>query len=168
MWFNFFPYIHRRESEAESQAKLSVLFFAIENKKCTEKRSSEYLYCSSRYFRSWKLFGIPYKEKSLKVSTRETRGADQKREVTSETDLSSKWKMFLQDTTNKEELFSLLTKKVKDFQSPENKDVNITSGENVFLSSGSSGCEDATTRKLRTQELLCMFYTLSIRTQSGS
>ena len=89
--------------------------------------------------------------------------------MTSETNLSSKWKMFLQDTTNKEELFSLLTKKVKDFQSPENKEVNITSGENVFSNSGSSGYElDATTRKLRTQELLCMFYTLSIRTQSGS
>ena len=46
--------------------------------------------------------------------------------------------MFLQDTTNKEELFSLLTEKVKDFQFPENKDVNITSGENVFSSSKSS------------------------------
>ena len=33
----------------------------------------------------------------------------------SETNLSSKWKMFLENTTNKEELFSLLTKKVRDF-----------------------------------------------------
>ena len=40
--------------------------------------------------------------------------------------------------TNKEELFSLFTEKVKDFQFPENKQVNITSGENVFSSSGSS------------------------------
>ena len=89
-----------------------------------------------------------YKEKSLKESTRETRGAGQRRMVTSETNLSSKCKMFLQDTTNKEELFSLLTKNVRDFQSPENKEVNITSGDNVFSSSGSSGHEDATTRKL--------------------
>ena len=46
--------------------------------------------------------------------------------------------MFLQVTTNKEELFSLLTEKVKDFQFPENKEVNVTSGENVFSSSGAS------------------------------
>ena len=46
--------------------------------------------------------------------------------------------MFLQVTTNKEELFSLLTEKVKDFQFPENKEVNITSGENVSSSSGAS------------------------------
>ena len=45
--------------------------------------------------------------------------------------------MYPQDTTNKEELFSLLTEKVNDFQFPENKEVNITSGENVFSSSGS-------------------------------
>ena len=36
--------------------------------------------------------------------------------------------MFLQVTTNMEEIFSLLTEKVKDFQFPENKEVNITSG----------------------------------------
>ena len=43
--------------------------------------------------------------------------------MTSETKLPSKWKMFLQDTTNRKELFSLLTEKVKDFQFPENKEV---------------------------------------------
>ena len=52
--------------------------------------------------------------------------------MTSETNLSSKRKRFLQDTTNKEELFSLLTKKVKDFQSPENKEVNTTLQEKMF------------------------------------
>ena len=74
----------------------------------------------------------------MKESAREKRDEGQRRKVTSETKLPSKWKMFLQDTTNKEELFSLLTEKVKDFQFPENKDVNITSGENVFSSSKSS------------------------------
>ena len=44
----------------------------------------------------------------------------------------------LQDTTNKKQLFSLLTEKVKDFQFPENREVNITSGENVFSSGGPS------------------------------
>ena len=107
------------------------------------------------------LFGIPYKEKRLKESTRETRGAGQRRMVTSETNLSSKWKMFLQDTTNKEELFSLLTEKVRDFQSPENKEVNISSGENVFSSCGSSGFEDATTRKLGRHKNCCACSTRS-------
>ena len=74
----------------------------------------------------------------MKESTREKRGARQRRKVTSETKLPSKWKMFLQVTTNEEELFSLLTEKVKDFQFPENKEVNITSGENVSSSRGAS------------------------------
>ena len=74
----------------------------------------------------------------MKESTREKRGARQRRKLTSETKLPSKWKMFLQVTTNMEEIFSLLTEKVKDFQFPENKEVNITSGENVFSSSGAS------------------------------
>ena len=74
----------------------------------------------------------------MKESTREKRDEGQRRKVASETKLPSKWKMFLQDTTNKEELFSLLTEKVKDFKFPENKDVNMTSEENVFSSSKSS------------------------------
>ena len=49
-----------------------------------------------------------------------------------------KWKCFCKILTNKVELFSLFTEKVKDFQFPENKQVNITSGENVFSRSGSS------------------------------
>ena len=119
------------ESKGESQgSKLFVLYFAIKNKKYTEKRLSEYLYYSSRYFRRWKLRHLDhggifhcilnmshnllkkYKEKSLKESTREKRGARQRRKVTSETKLPSKWKMFLQVTNNKEELFYLLTQKV--------------------------------------------------------
>ena len=68
----------------------------------------------------------------MKESTRETRGTGQRRKVTSETNLSSKWKMFLQDTTNKEELFSLLTNTIKYFQSPENKEVNIFFQEKMF------------------------------------
>ena len=37
-----------------------VLYFAIENKKYTEKRLSEYLYYSSRYFRCWKLLHLDH------------------------------------------------------------------------------------------------------------
>ena len=104
----FFPYTHQHESEAESQAKLFVPCFAIENKKIYSKKIAIFDVENC-------LLGIAYKDKCLKVSTRETRGAGQRRMVTSETNLSSKWKMFLENTTNKEELFSLLTKKVRDF-----------------------------------------------------
>ena len=164
MWFNFFPYIHQHGSEAESQTKLFVLCFSIKNKKCTEKKIVRVSLLLITLFSMLKTVCLgyrTYKEKSLKESTRETRGAGQRRMVTSETNLSSKCKMFLQDTTNKEELFSLLTKNVRDFQSPENKEVNITSGDNVFSSSGSSGHEDATTRKLIWHKNCCACSTRS-------
>ena len=113
----FFPYTHQHESEAESQAKLFVLCFAIENKKIYRKKDRPSIFITHHAIFDVEncLFGIPYKEKCLKESTRETRGAGQRRMVTSKTNLSSKWKMFLENTTNKEELFSLLTKKVRDF-----------------------------------------------------
>ena len=113
----FFPYTHQHESEAESQAKLFVLCFAIENKKIYRKKDRPSIFITHHAIFDVEncLFGIPYKEKCLKESTRETRGAGQRRMVTSETNLSSKWKMFLENTTNKEELFSLLIKKVRDF-----------------------------------------------------
>ena len=94
-----FPYIHQHESEAKSQGEdFGTLFRDWKlKKKETEKRSSEYLYYSSRHFRCWKLFvWNRYKEKSLKESTREKRGTVQRQKVTNETKLPSKWKMFLQ------------------------------------------------------------------------
>ena len=126
------------------------------------KRLSEYHYYSSRYFRCWKLFvWDTYKEKSLKESTKERRGAGQRRRVTNETKLPSKWKMSLQDTTNKQELFSLLTEKVKDFQFPENKEVNWDQfRRRCFLGSGSS---DMQRYDHEIEELLCMFCTPSIK-----
>ena len=98
----FFPYTHQHESEAESQAKLFVLCFAIENKKIYRKKDRPSIFITHHAIFDVEncLFGIPYKEKCLKESTRETRGAGQRRMVTSETNLSSKWKMFLENTTN--------------------------------------------------------------------
>lgn len=46
--------------------------------------------------------------------------------------------MFLQDNTNKKELFALLTSRVANLQFPENKEVNITSDESVISSRGST------------------------------
>jgi len=75
-----------------------------------------------------------YKANSIKDSTREKRGKGQRRKVT----IPPNWKAFLQDNTNKKELFALLTTRVSNFQFPENKEVNITSEESVVSSRGSA------------------------------
>ena len=115
------------KSSLTVKAKLFVLCFAIENKKIyIQKKDCPSIFITHHAIFDVEncLFGIRTKKKSLKESTKERRGAGQRRKVTNETKLPSKWKMSLQDTTNKEELFSLLTEKVKDFQFPENKEVN--------------------------------------------
>ena len=48
-------YVRMKAARLKVKAKLFVLYFAIENIKYSEKRLSEYLYYSSRYFRCWKL-----------------------------------------------------------------------------------------------------------------
>ena len=79
-----------------------------------------------------------YKASSIKDSTREKRGNGQRRKVTGESKIPPNWNAFLQDHTNKKELFALLTSRVANFQFPENKEVNITSKEFVVTSRGSS------------------------------
>ena len=79
-----------------------------------------------------------YKVSSIKDSTREKRGNGQRRKVTGETKIPPNWKAFLQDNTNKKEIFALLTSRVANFQFPENKEVNVTSDEFVVTSRGSS------------------------------
>ena len=79
-----------------------------------------------------------YKANSIKDSTREKRGNGQRRKVTGETKIPPNRNAFLQDNTNKKELFALLTSRVSNFQFPENKEVNITSDEFVVTSRGSS------------------------------
>ena len=44
-------YVRMKAARLKVKAKLFVLYFAIENIKYSEKRLSEYLYYSSRYFR---------------------------------------------------------------------------------------------------------------------
>ena len=48
---NLAPFYVRMKARLKVKAKLFALYFAIENKKYAEKRLSEYLYYSSRYFR---------------------------------------------------------------------------------------------------------------------
>ena len=82
-----------------------------------------------------------YRANSIKDSTREKRGIGQRRKVTGETKIPPNWNTFLQDNTNKKELFALLTSRVSNCQFPENKEVNITSDESVVSSRGSSNMQ---------------------------
>ena len=79
-----------------------------------------------------------YKANSIKDSTREKRVKGQRRKVTGDTKIPPNWKAFLQDNTNKKELFALLTSRVSNFHFSENKEVNITSDERVVSSIGQS------------------------------
>ena len=79
-----------------------------------------------------------YKANSIKDSTREKRGNDQRKKVTGETKIPPNWKAFLQDNKNKKELFAHLKRRVSNFQFPENKEGNITSDESVVTSRASS------------------------------
>ena len=79
-----------------------------------------------------------YKENSIKDTTREKRGKGQRRKMTEDTKIAANWRGFLQDNSNKKELFSLLTNKVANFNFSEDKEVNITSEESVVSSKGST------------------------------
>ena len=67
-----------------------------------------------------------YQPDSLKVTTRENRGKGTRRKV-----LPIYFASFLQDTTNKEELFNLPTEDVVKHDYPPSKHVYITSGSHV-------------------------------------
>ena len=150
MWFNL-P-LHTLAWERGWMSRRSFLWFVsrlIEN--IQKKRSSEYLYYSSCYFLCWKLCPLDHDgifhrilnmyQASIKEENVSARQYQQRRAI-----FSFDWKS-------------------KRFSVPENNEVIISSGENVF--SSSEICKDATTRK-PTQELLCMFCTLSIKDTTWS
>jgi hypothetical protein len=65
---------------------------------------------------------------SIKESTREKRGKGVRRKVGSETKLPGNWADFLQDSTNKQELFAFLSCEVAKFSFSQDKEIYITSG----------------------------------------
>ena len=69
-----------------------------------------------------------YRPDSLKESTRTKRGSGKRKKVTDNTRLLQNRKSFMEDPFNKEELFSLLSEKVKCLAVPQGKTVFITSG----------------------------------------
>ena len=110
MWFNL-PLLHTSDTSAwkrswKSRRSFLCFISRLKIKNIQRKRSSECLYYSSRYFRCWKLHHLDHggifhgilnmchnlsknnKKQSLKESTREKKGAGQRRKVTGETNTS--------------------------------------------------------------------------------
>lgn len=74
-----------------------------------------------------------YRADSLKEATREKRGKGKRKIVGENTKLPRDWKNFLLDSSNKEELFAFLSKRIGSFECPtEGKKIFITSRENVM------------------------------------
>jgi hypothetical protein len=90
-----------------------------------------------------------YRPDSVKEATREKRGKGARKKVSDKTKLPKNWNSFLLDAANKQELFALLSEKVRYLSCPEDKVVVITAGEDV-ISSGppmpSCNHEEADTR----------------------
>ena len=72
-----------------------------------------------------------YHSASLKEATREKRGKGVRRKVTGHVKLPQNWQAFLEDTSNKKELFNFLTKQVETASFPVDKLVYITSGNTL-------------------------------------
>ena len=72
-----------------------------------------------------------YRSASLKEATREKRGKGVRRKVAGHVKLPQNWQAFLEDSANKNELFSFLTKQVESASFPDDKVVCITSGNKL-------------------------------------
>ena len=72
-----------------------------------------------------------YHSASLKEATSEKRGKGVRRKVAGHVKLPQNWQAFLEDTSNKKELFNFLTKQVETASFPVDKLVYITSGNTL-------------------------------------
>eukprot|EP00057_Strongylocentrotus_purpuratus_P010110 XP_011664584.1 PREDICTED: uncharacterized protein LOC105438459 [Strongylocentrotus purpuratus] len=81
---------------------------------------------------------------SIKESTRQKRGSGVRTKVASKTKMPVKWKDFLQDSTNKEELFAFLTQTVAAGECPKGKELYVTSGTSVITRGDCEPMEDCT------------------------
>lgn len=84
-----------------------------------------------------------YRSDSLKAATREKRGKGVRRKVSHTTKLPGQFTAFLQDDTNKEELFALLSEDVINHEFPSTKTVTITSGRMVASNDASIAMEES-------------------------
>ncbi|KAL9954024.1 hypothetical protein ACROYT_G041512 [Oculina patagonica] len=72
-----------------------------------------------------------YRSASLKDATREKRGKGVRRKVAGHVKLPQNWQAFLEDSSNKKELFNFLTKQVETASFPDDKFVYITSSNSL-------------------------------------
>ena len=92
-----------------------------------------------------------YITSSLKEMTRVYRGSGLRIKVSGQTKLPRKWSDFLRDARNVKELFDFLTNKLRIMSVPENKEIFVTSRDDVIgigTEHGMSQCnhEEADTR----------------------
>ncbi len=83
-----------------------------------------------------------YRADSLKAATREKRGKGVRRKVSRNAKLPTHFVGFLQDDTNKQELFTLLSEDVIAHEYPSAKTVNITSGCGIESNDANNTMED--------------------------
>ena len=79
-----------------------------------------------------------YLDSSIKGATREKRGAGLRRKVNPQTKIPLKWNDFLCDSSNKIELFSVLTNKAARQEVSDKKEPYITSDESVISTGNAS------------------------------
>ena len=162
MWFNL-PLLHTSDTSAwkrswKSRRSFLCFISRLKIKNIQRKRSSECLYYSSRYFRCWKLHQVDHggifhgilnmchnlsknnkKTKFERINQREERRrSETKGDRWNQYKLPTKWKKTVSARyyQQRRPIFSVDWKS-KDFQFPENKEVNISLEEIVFSSSGS-------------------------------
>lgn len=69
-----------------------------------------------------------YRQASLKEAAREKRGKGVRRKVAGHVKIPRQWQWFLEDSSNKEELFHFLTEAITNTSWPDDKNVVVTSG----------------------------------------
>ena len=159
MWFNL-PLLHTSDTSAWKRSwksRWSFLCFIsrLKIKNIQRKRSSECLYYSSRYFRCWKLHHLDHggifhgilnmchnllknKKKFERINQREERRrSETKGDRRNQYNCSNKVENVSARYYQERRAIFSFDWKSKDFQFPENKEVNISLEEIVFSSSGS-------------------------------
>jgi len=105
----------------------------------SEYAASKFLPFLENHLKSTKRIDVvwdEYRVASLKESAREKRGKGVRRKVAGHVKLPQNWQAFLEDSSNKKELFDFLTKQVETASFPADRVVYITSGKMLtnFLS----------------------------------
>ena len=102
----------------------------------SEYADSKFLPFLDNHLKSTKRIDVvwdEYRVASLKDSEREKRGKGVRRKVPGHVKLPQNWQAFLEDSSNKKELFDFLTKQVELASFPADQVVYITSGKTLTI-----------------------------------